>query len=225
MDFMECTFDIKVWIKNFEERLVENFGSRLVFFGLQGSYGRGESTPESDIDVVVILDAVSFDDLKVYRSMIDSMECHERICGFVSGVDELHNWEKSDLLSLVLDTVPIIGSLDNLRKLISEEDIRRAVLTGACNLYHACSHNFLHARSYESLVALYKMARFTVRLKHLHSTGIYVPSMAGLEETVASYDRNILEIAKNIKVCDDTESFEHFSSVLMEWASDVIKTV
>ena len=31
MDFMECTFDIKVWIKNFEERLVENFGSRLVF--------------------------------------------------------------------------------------------------------------------------------------------------------------------------------------------------
>ncbi len=225
MDFMECTFDIKVWIKNFEERLVEIFGSRLVFFGLQGSYGRGESTPESDIDVVVILDAVSFDDLKVYRSMIDSMECHERICGFVSGVDELHNWEKSDLLSLVLDTVPIIGSLDKLRKLISVNDVRRAVLAGACNLYHACSHNFLHARSYENLVSLYKMARFTVRLKHLLCTGAYVPSMASLEKTVVSHDKTIMEIAKKIKACDDTESFEHFSSVFMEWASDVIKTV
>lgn len=49
--------------------------------------------------------------------------------------------------------------------------------------------------------------------------------MASLEKTVVSHDKTIMEIAKKIKVCDDTESFEHFSSVLMEWASDVIKTV
>lgn len=220
---MEPAFDISVWTERFKDKLISIFGSRLLFFGLQGSYGRGEQTPESDIDVVVILDAVSFDDLKVYRDMIDDMECSELICGFVSGKAELLNWEKSDLLSLIVDTIPIVGSLDNLRSFISDEDISRAVLSGACNIYHACSHNFLHARSFDALAGLYKMARFTVRIKYLKTTGTYIPSMAVLEEAVSVPDKTIMLIAGNIKNEDDAESFDRLSRVLIEWASGIIK--
>lgn len=212
-------FDINSWLKVFQEKLITLFGNRIKFFGLQGSYGRGEQTVGSDIDVVIILDEVSFKDLQLYQSMLDSFKEHDMICGFVSGERELMNWEKSDLLQLVLDTKPIIGSLEHLQNLFSDEDIRRSVLTGACNLYHACSHNFLHAKDSNMLVGLYKAARFTVRMKHFLDTGSYISSMKLLSEHVTDKDRTILNIASSEF---QEKDFTEYSRILIEWASEII---
>ena len=86
---MENTIQITEWLCKFQERLTALFGERLKFFGLQGSYGRGEQTATSDIDVVVIVDKLDFADLKAYRTLLDSMEHSELICGFVAGEEEL----------------------------------------------------------------------------------------------------------------------------------------
>jgi predicted nucleotidyltransferase len=51
--------DIDVWKDLFVRSLQERFGDRVWFVGLQGSYGRGEATEKSDIDMVVILDELS----------------------------------------------------------------------------------------------------------------------------------------------------------------------
>lgn len=212
-------FDINSWLKVFQEKLITLFGNRIKFFGLQGSYGRGEQTAGSDIDVVIILDEVSFKDLQMYQSMLDSFKEHDMICGFVSGERELMNWEKSDLLQLVLDTKPIIGSLEHLQNLFSDEDIRRSVLTGACNLYHACSHNFLHAKDSNMLVGLYKAARFTVRMKHFLDTGSYISSMKLLSEHVTDKDRTILNITSSEF---QEKKFTEYSRILIEWASEII---
>lgn len=212
-------FDINSWLKVFQEKLITLFGNRIKFFGLQGSYGRGEQTAGSDIDVVIILDEVSFKDLQMYQSMLDSFKEHDMICGFVSGERELMNWEKSDLLQLVLDTKPIIGSLEHLQNLFNDEDIRRSVLTGACNLYHACSHNFLHAKDSNMLVGLYKAARFTVRMKHFLDTGSYISSMKLLSEHVTDKDRTILNIASSEF---QEKDFIEYSRILIEWASEII---
>ena len=56
---------ITSWINQFLQVLDETFGERVWFAGLQGSYGRGEATETSDIDVVVILDDVSAVDLQI----------------------------------------------------------------------------------------------------------------------------------------------------------------
>ena len=48
--------DIKNWIVEFVNKVEYTFDKRVWFIGLQGSYGRGEATDISDIDVVVILD-------------------------------------------------------------------------------------------------------------------------------------------------------------------------
>lgn len=212
-------FDINSWLKVFQEKLITLFGNRIKFFGLQGSYGRGEQTAGSDIDVVIILDEVSFKDLQLYQSMLDSFKEHDMICGFVSGERELMNWEKSDLLQLVLDTKPIIGSLEHLQNLFSDEDIRRSVLTGACNLYHSCSHNFLHAKDSNMLVGLYKAARFTLRMKHFLDTGSYISSMKLLSEHVTDKDRTILNIASSEF---QEKKFTEYSRILIEWASEII---
>lgn len=47
--------EITGWMKGFLQKLDNIFGKRVFFVGLQGSYGRGEATETSDIDVVVIL--------------------------------------------------------------------------------------------------------------------------------------------------------------------------
>ena len=38
---MGQVFDLNSWLEQFQEKLIQLFGTRLRFFGLQGSYGRG----------------------------------------------------------------------------------------------------------------------------------------------------------------------------------------
>ena len=96
--------DIKTWIKDFTNKVEQAFLNRVWFIGLQGSYGRNEATETSDIDVVVILDELRISDLKAYRDMLDTLPNRELVCGFISGKDELLNWEASDLFQFTLST-------------------------------------------------------------------------------------------------------------------------
>ena len=48
--------EITTWMDNFMKAIEETFENRVWFVGLQGSYGRGEATETSDVDIVVILD-------------------------------------------------------------------------------------------------------------------------------------------------------------------------
>ena len=49
------------------------FGERLLYVGLQGSYLRGEAHENSDIDVMVILDRFSVQDMDRYREILKSI--------------------------------------------------------------------------------------------------------------------------------------------------------
>ena len=40
--------DITVWMQDFLQTLNETFANRVLFVGLQGSYGRGEATETSE---------------------------------------------------------------------------------------------------------------------------------------------------------------------------------
>ena len=81
--------DITVWMQSFLQTLNETFANRVWFVGLQGSYGRGEATETSDIDVVVILDELSAADIQTYNTMLNSLPNRELICGFLSGKQEV----------------------------------------------------------------------------------------------------------------------------------------
>ena len=51
-------------MEEFQRALAQTFPGRLWFVGLQGSRARGEATAESDIDVVVVLDALAAEDIR-----------------------------------------------------------------------------------------------------------------------------------------------------------------
>ena len=93
--------DIIPWTQTLAQKLREEFGPRLLFMGYQGSYARGEATPESDIDIVTILDKADIAGLRRYRSVVGGMPQSGLACGFICGERELRCWPKYDLLSLV----------------------------------------------------------------------------------------------------------------------------
>ena len=60
--------EIENWMKQYCGAVRAAFGDRVRYIGLQGSRGRGEAGPDSDIDVVCILDSCSLQDLETYRA-------------------------------------------------------------------------------------------------------------------------------------------------------------
>ena len=209
--------EISSWMDKFVGVLEERFGDRVWFVGLQGSYGRGEATETSDIDVVVILDELTAQDIQAYNTMLDTLPNRELICGFVSGKKELLNWEPSDLFQFYHDTTPIKGSLDELLVLIDDVAIARAIKIGACNIYHGCVHNMLHEKSDEVLKCLYKAASFVVQAICFQETGCYIKSQKALLEKVSGIERSIVENFLNLKNSDKVD-FEEMSTTLFAWS-------
>ena len=209
--------DIDAWMKSYLQILNETFGNRVWFVGLQGSYGRGEAIETSDIDVVAILDELSAADIQSYHAMLDTLPHRELICGFLSGKEEIMNWEPSDLFQFCHDTTPIKGSLDEVMAVIDESSMNRAIKIGACNVYHGCVHNMLHEKSEDILRGLYKSASFVVQAIAFKQTGNYISHQKELLQVVSSDERVIVETFLNLKKGGSVD-FNLMSETLFAWA-------
>ena len=209
--------DITAWMKKFLQTLNETFSNRVWFVGLQGSYGRGEATETSDIDIVVILDELSAVDIQAYNSMLDTMAHRKLICGFLSGKTEIMNWEPSDLFQFCHDTTPIKGSLDEVMAVIDESAVNRAIKIGACNIYHGCVHNMLHEKSEDILQGLYKSASFVVQAIAFTQTGNYISHQKELLQVVSSNEQVVVETFMNLKN-GGTVDFNLMSEILFAWS-------
>ena len=209
--------DITVWTKNFMQTLNETFPNRIRFVGLQGSYGRGEATETSDIDIVVIFDQLTVTDIQKYNVMLDTLSNRELICGFVSGKEELLNWEPSDLFQFCYDTTSIQGSLDELLAVIDESAVNRAIKIGACNIYHGCVHNMLHEKSKDILRGLYKSASFVMQAIAFKQTGKYIKQKSKLRDVVSTDERLILDTFSNLKNGGEVD-FDLMSEALFFWS-------
>lgn len=185
--------DIDNWINTFLDAANDTFANRVWFVGLQGSYGRGEARDTSDIDVVVILDELSVADIETYNAMLDTLPHRELICGFLSGKNELLNWEPSDLFQFCNDTIPIKGSLDEVLAVVDESAVTRAIKIGVCNIYHGCVHNMLHEKSDDILRGLYKSASFVVQAIVFKQTGNYIKQQNELQLLVSSDEKVIID--------------------------------
>ena len=214
--------EISTWMDKFIGSLEDSFVDRVWFVGLQGSYGRGEATETSDVDVVVILDELNAQDIQTYNAMLDSLPNRELICGFVSGKQELLHWEPSDLFQFYHDTTPIKGSLDEVLALLDGVAVDRAIKIGACNIYHGCVHNMLHEKSEDILKDLYKAASFVVQVIYFQETGCYVKSQKDLLQKVSDEERCIVGNFLSLKNGDKID-FHEMSTVLFEWSKKWIR--
>ena len=208
--------DITKWLAVFQAKLNEVFEKRVWFVGLQGSYGRGEATETSDIDVVVILDELSIADIETYNAMLETLPHRELICGFLSGKNEILNWEPSDLFQFCHDTTPIKGSLNELMAVIDENAVTRAIKIGVCNIYHGCVHNMLHEKSEDILRGLYKSASFVIQAIVFNQTGNYIKQKNKLQLLVSSDEKAIIDTFEYLKNGGKVD-FCEMSEALFVW--------
>ena len=209
---------------NFLQTLNETFANRVWFVGLQGSYGRGEATETSDIDIVVILDELSAMDIQTYNNMLDTMPHRELICGFLSGKNEIMNWELSDLFQFCHDTTPIKGSLEEVMALIDESAVNRAIKIGACNIFHGCVHNMLYEKSEDILRGLYKSASFVVQAIAFKQTRNYISHLKELLHVVSCDERVIVETFLDLKHGGGVD-FGLMSKTLFAWSKKWIAEI
>ena len=209
--------EITTWMDGFLKALNHNFGNRVWFVGLQGSYGRDEATETSDIDIVVILDELSAVDIQTYHKMLDTMPNRDLICGFLSGKSEILNWEPSDLFQFCNDTTSIQGSLDEVLAVVDESAVNRAIKIGVCNIYHGCVHNMLHEKSEDILKGLYKSASFVVQAIAFKQTGKYIRLQKDLLQVVFPDERVIVEGFLSFKN-GETKDFKLMSELLFAWS-------
>ena len=81
--------DVDAYLCKVTGLLQHTFGTRLIYVGLQGSYLRGEAHENSDIDVMVVLDGLTVEDMDRYREIIMSAGHKEKSCGFLCAREDL----------------------------------------------------------------------------------------------------------------------------------------
>ena len=203
------------------EAVQVQFGPRVWFIGLQGSFGRGEATAESDLDVVLILDAVSAADLRAYSAMLDRLPERERVCGFVSGKGELLAWEPADLFQFCHDTRPLLGTLDQVLEKITEGTSTGRSGQGLAMCTTCAPTIWSMKKSLDILRDLYQSAGFTLQAIAYLQTGQYARKKQELCLLLQPEDRHILEVGMELRQTREApaESFQGWSEDLLRWAS------
>lgn len=217
--------DIQQWMNDFCKVLDDYFNERIEFIGLQGSYGRKEATVQSDIDVVVIFDQLTMQDLLDYDKLVSKLPNRELLCGFLAGKDELMNWDKSELFQFYFDTTAIKGDLNRLIPNIKMQDIQESIHREACQIYHICVHNILHEKDKRVLKSLYKSSTFVIQALYYKQHNVYIKSLCELIDRTEHNEKQILEVYLQLKSNDrilDTK-FHELSEKLLNWSSQLVK--
>lgn len=218
-------FQIEDWLNQFIQKCMSAFSDRLCLIGLQGSYGRGEATADSDIDMVVILDTLDTNDLNTYREIVASMPSSEKACGFCSGKQELLHWPRYDLFQLLHDTRVLYGSMDGLFPAIWPQDVQDAIRIGAANLYHAACHSYLYNKTPAAgLSSLYKGTFFILQALHFYRTQQYISQKQELLSLLSGADAEILELCINRHktACYSPAETEAAYQKLISWCSGLL---
>lgn len=210
--------DIDAWMNDLIEQLRIKFEERLVLVGLQGSRARGEQREDSDIDVVVIIEDLTVDDLVSYRSIIQRMPQFELACGFIGSPDVLAAWPRHDVFNLVNDTNVRYGSFDFMNTEFTAKEANLAARACASEIYHALCHTAVFEPDMlpDILQDCLKSVFFGIRAKHFAQTGDLVNSRAQLLNLASSDEKNLLQAYNGDLPMDDQE----LASRLLRWSND-----
>lgn len=191
-------FDVERYLCQLIGLLKEKFASRLSYVGLQGSYLRGEATDCSDLDIMVVIDGLSAEDLLQYREIIRCLERFDLSCGFICSKSDLANWNPLEIWNLLHGTKDYYGSLRELVPAYTESDVRNFTKLSINNLYHEICHRYIHAednRNMAHLAGAYKSVFYILQAIYYLRQGTYIATKAELLSLLSGEDRAVLERA------------------------------
>lgn len=188
-------------LQSYLDRLVSEcrtaFGDRLLYVGLQGSYLRGEAHTDSDIDIMLVLDRMSVDDMETYRDILKRIGYYEKSCGFICGADELKRWNPLEVCQLSHTTKDIFGCLTDHLPIATRTDEINYVKYSLGNLYHELCHRYIHAdreKNRERFRNSCKGIFFLLQNLHYLESGTFAVTKEELRSLVSEEDRIVLSI-------------------------------
>ena len=218
---------VENYISELTELLHVQYGDRLVYVGLQGSYLRGEATENSDIDIMVIIDGITISDMDHYRRIILSLDHSDKSCGFIGGKEDIANWNPLEIWSLLNSTKDYYGVLEELVPAYTDEDIRNFAKLSINNLYHEICHRYIHAdhrKNTARLQGTYKSVFFILQILYYLAHGEYIATKAELLPLLDGKNHAVLKRSIDLQNSishDFSESFE----LLFTWCQATLKSL
>jgi len=191
------------WLAEFVERLRVAFGERLLFVGHHGSWARGDATPDSDIDTMVILDDLAPQDLGAYRAVIDAMPDGGRLAsGLLNSVAEMRARPRFGLLQYFHGCNVLHGGLDGIVEAPTARDLIEAVRSSAANNLLSARHYLLYPHDLRERVARlrypFKECVFALQAWLLARQGRYYGRKDELLDALADADdREVLRVVRD----------------------------
>ena len=219
--------NIEHYIRQLIDLLKLQFGARLLYVGLQGSYLRGEATDSSDIDIMVVIDALSVADLSMYRAVIGKLDHADKSCGFICGKTDLANWNPLEICHLLHSTKDYYGNLHELVPVYTESDIRSFVKMSLNNLYHELCHRYIHGKPEKTRAALpgmYKSVFFILQNRYYLTHGQFPITKTELLQMACDRDRTVLERSSALKQGEEYD-FEESFELLFTWCQETLESV
>ena len=197
---------------------------RLLYVGLQGSYLRGEATENSDIDIMVVIDAMTIADLDAYRHAVMSLPESDKSCGFICGRDELLHWNPLEICHLLHSTKDYYGTLAALVPTYTKHDVVDFVKLSLGNLYHEICHRYVHAPQGENMAALpgtYKQVFFILQNLHYLETGSFIGTRKELLKNLSGKSKQVLETAISLG-SGAAFDFDQAFALLYSWCQEAL---
>ena len=217
-------FRVDEYLQELIGSMQEVFGDRLLYVGLQGSYLREEATEDSDIDIMVIINHLSVQDLNSYRAIISRMEDYEKSCGFICGMEEFSKWNPLELCHIVHTTKDYYGRLSTLIPYYSKDDINNFIKLSVGNLYHEICHRYLHSdrtKNYQKLPMTYKNVFFILQNMYYLKTGVFCLTKKELLCMLDETDREIMEMSLEIS-SKESYNFDQAFEKLFLWCQKAL---
>lgn len=217
-------FNAEEYMRQLVSALREQFGSRLTYVGLQGSYLRGEATEDSDIDPMVVIDDLSAADLDAYKAIVNAMGDAEKSCGFICGRAELANWNPLEICHLLHSTKDYDGELSELVPAYTDTDVRNFAKLSVNNLSHEICHRYLHSsaeKNAERIAGSYKQVLFILQNVHYLESGEFASAQKELLPQLEGKDKQVLRTAMDLKAGSGYE-FRELFELLYSWCRDMM---
>ena len=217
-------FDLNGYIDRLVRECRAAFGSRLLYAGLQGSYLRGEAREDSDIDVMLVLDGLTAEDMDAYRRILEGIGWFDRSCGFICGRDELAGWTALEICQLRHTTKDVVGKLEDFLPEATRRDEIEYVKMSLGNLYHELCHRYIHAdreKNVSRFRGTCKALFFLIQNLHYLESGDFVTTKRELKQAVPPRDREMLELSE----LPDGFDFDRAFRAAFEWCRDAFVRV
>ena len=200
------------------------FGGRLLYVGLQGSYMRGEAAESSDVDVMVILDDFTVQDMDEYRGILRKIGYYEKSCGFICGREEMARWNPLEVCQLRATTKDLYGTLSQYLPDAKAEDEINYVKFSLGNLYHEVCHRYIHADREKNAAAFRSTCKglfFLIQNLHYLESGEFVITKSDLKRKASEEDRRALALSE----LPDGYDFDAAFSFLIAWCRNAFRRI